>query len=52
MVGHFEYFQVENFQRISLPETAHLVSWNGLAIWQGLPDIRHIKVNYGRWSAN
>ena len=24
----------------------------GLAIWHGLPDIRHIKVNYGRWSAN
>ena len=21
---------------------------NGLAIWQGLPDIKHMKVNYGR----
>ena len=23
---------------------------NGLAIWHGLPDIRHIKINYGQWS--
>ena len=25
-----------------------LISSNGLAIWYGLPDIRHIQVNYGR----
>ena len=25
---------------------------NGLAIWHVLPNIRHIKVNYSRWSAN
>ena len=25
---------------------------NGLAIWHGLSDIRHIKVNYGQFSAN
>ena len=24
---------------------------NGLAIWHGLSDIKHIKVNYGRLSA-
>ena len=24
---------------------------NGPAIWHGLPDIRHIKANYDRWSA-
>ena len=42
MVGHFE---VEIFQGISLPETIHF-AWNEM-----LPDIRHIKVNYGRWSA-
>ena len=47
MVGHFEFFRVENFQSISLPETAHFVYSNGLAIWHGLPDIRHVKVNYG-----
>ena len=25
--------------------------YNGLAIWHGSPDTRHIKVTYGRWSA-
>ena len=28
-----------------------LFYFNGLAIWHGSIDTKHIKVNYGRWSA-
>ena len=47
-IGRFEFDRVEIFQGISPPETAHFV-WHskGLAIWNGLSDIGHIKVNYG-----
>ena len=51
MVGHFEFEKVEIFQGISLHGNAHLFHSNGLAIWHGLPDIRHIKVKYDPWSA-
>ena len=45
-MGHFEFDHVEIFQAILKP---HILSWsNGQAIWHGLPDMRHIKVNHGR----
>ena len=50
IIGHIEFDQVEHIQRISLPETTYFVFSNGLAIWDGLSDIRHIKVNYGRYN--
>ena len=53
MVGHFKYFQVEKNSRAYPYLKLHILFHsNGLAIWHGFPDIRHIKVNYGLWSAN
>ena len=52
MFAIFEFDRVDIFQGISLTETTYFVYSNGLAIWQSLPDIRHIKVNNGRESAN
>ena len=53
MVCHFEFYRVEIFQAIYPSLKQHILFYsNGLAIWHGLPDIRHIiKVKYGRWSA-
>ena len=41
----FKFNRVGIFQGISLPKSTHHVYGKGLAI---LPDIRHIKVHYGR----
>ena len=43
IIGHFGFDQAEISQNISLPETAHFVYSNGLAIWSGFPDITHTK---------
>ena len=41
---HFEFDQADIFQGMK----PHILFYgNGLAIWQGLSDIRHIKVDYG-----
>ena len=46
--GHFEFDQVNFFQDASLAEISHFVYSNGLAIWHGLPNIGHVKVNNDR----
>ena len=61
MAGHLESDRIEFFQGISLPETPHLFYRNDVSVQyeinseicsgnEPLPDIGHIKGNYGRWS--
>ena len=42
MVDHFEFDRFEIFQGISQLKSHILLYGDGLAIWHGLPDIRHI----------
>ena len=44
MVASLQFHQVAISQGTSLPEAAHFVYSNGPAIWHGLPDIMHMKV--------
>ena len=48
IVGHFEFNRVKKFPGASSPENHILFYSNGLAIYHGLPNIGHIKVNKGQ----
>ena len=47
IVGHLEFVRAYSYLK------PHILFYsNDLAVWQALPNFRHIKVNYGRWSAS
>ena len=50
IVFHFDLIdRVEIFRAHPYQKPYILFCSNGLAIWYCMSDIRHIKVNYGRW---
>ena len=50
-VNNLKMIEFRFFKAYSSVKQHILIYSNGPGIWHGLPDIRHIKVNYGRWSA-
>ena len=48
----FNLFELKSFRAYGYLKPHILFYNNGLAIWHGLPNIRHIEVNYRRWLAN
>ena len=47
MVGHFDLIELNFFRVYSYLKPHILLYSNGQAIWHGLADIKHVKVNYG-----
>ena len=50
MVGHLNLIELNFFSAYPYVKPHILFYGNGLTIWQGLQDIKHMKGNFGSWS--